>query len=60
MLYNTLLCTSLYNMLNRLVILQGGIKVILELSNKNCDHGSHIRKVQLRKASRLKLRFYNM
>ena len=37
---------------------QGGVKVILEWSNKNCDHCSHIREVQLRKVSRLKLRVY--
>ena len=37
---------------------QGGVKVILELSNKNSDHGSHIQEVQLRKVSRLKLRVY--
>ena len=36
----------------------GVVKVFLELSNKNCDHGSHIREVQLRKVSRLKLRVY--
>ena len=36
--------------------LQGVVKVILELSNKNCDHGSHIPEVQLGEVSRLKLR----
>ena len=35
---------------------QGVVKVILELSNKNCDHGSHIPEVQLGEVSRLKLR----
>ena len=32
---------------------QGGVKVILKLSNKNCDHSSHIQAVQLWKVSRL-------
>ena len=40
------------------IYVQGGVKVILELSNKNCDHGSHIQEIQLRKASRLKLCVY--
>ena len=40
------------------IVLQGGVKVILELSNKNCDHGSHIQEIQLRKVSRLKLCVY--
>ena len=35
---------------------QGVVKVFLELSNKNCDHGSHIPEVQLGEVSRLKLR----
>ena len=59
------ICTNMQkkyakNMHKYATICQGGVKVILELSNKNCDHGSHIRKVQLRKASRLKLRVYYM
>ena len=35
---------------------QGVVKVFPELSNKNCDHGSHIPEVQLGEVSRLKLR----
>ena len=37
---------------------QGSVKVILELSNKNSDHGSHIQEILLRKVSRLKLCVY--
>ena len=37
-------------------MIQGVVKVFLELSNKNCDHGSHIPEVQLGEVSRLKLR----
>ena len=37
---------------------QGGVKVILELRNKNSDHGSHIQEVQLWKVSRLKCVYY--
>ena len=43
-------------MIQLLNIIQGVVKVFLELSNKNCDHGSHIREVQLGEVSRLKLR----
>ena len=44
--------------LNRFEVatMQGVVKVFLELSNKNCDHGSHIPEVQLGEVSRLKLR----
>ena len=34
-----------------IIIMQGGIKVVLELSNKNSDHCSQIQEVQLRKVS---------
>ena len=40
----------MYNIVLNIVILylnQGVVKVFLELSNKNCDHGSHIPEVQL-------------
>ena len=62
MLYNMLfnICyltypELLYNIQVWLCNIQGVGKVFPELSNKNCDHGSHIQEIQLRKASRLKL-----
>ena len=48
--------STLFRTGSLLHVQQGVVKVFLELSNKNCDHGSHIPEVQLGEVSRLKLR----